>query len=54
MARAMRRTGLEMAMELVAWAWSRPLAARLRGGMVAAAGAAMIAAFASWNSADPA
>ncbi|MDP1739435.1 MAG: DNA translocase FtsK 4TM domain-containing protein [Caulobacter sp.] len=53
MARAMRRTGLEMAMELIAWAWSRPLSARLRGGMVAAAGAAMIAAFASWNSADP-
>jgi S-DNA-T family DNA segregation ATPase FtsK/SpoIIIE len=53
MARAMRRSGLEMAMELVAWAWSRPLSARLRGGLVAAFGAALVAAFASWNSADP-
>ena len=53
MARAMRRSGLEMAVELAWWAWSRPLSARLRGGMVAACGAALIAAFASWNSADP-
>ncbi|MDO9222099.1 MAG: DNA translocase FtsK 4TM domain-containing protein, partial [Caulobacter sp.] len=53
MARAMRRSGLEMAMELVLWAWSRPTTIRLRGGMVAAFGAALIAAFASWNSADP-
>ena len=49
----MRRSGLEMAVELAYWAWSRPLSARLRGGIVAAFGAAMIAAFASWNSADP-
>ncbi|MDO8295239.1 MAG: DNA translocase FtsK 4TM domain-containing protein [Caulobacter sp.] len=53
MARAMRRSGLEMALELGHWAWSRPLAVRLRGGIVAAFGAALIAAFASWNSADP-
>ncbi|MBI5941569.1 MAG: DNA translocase FtsK 4TM domain-containing protein [Caulobacterales bacterium] len=53
MARAMRRSGLEMALELVHWALSLPLSARLRGGVVAAFGAAMIAAFASWNSADP-
>ena len=53
MARAMRRSGLEMAMELAHWAWVRPLSTRLRGGVVAAFGAALIAAFASWNSADP-
>jgi S-DNA-T family DNA segregation ATPase FtsK/SpoIIIE len=53
MARAMRRSGLEMAMELVLWAWSRPTSVRLRGGLTAAFGAALIAAFASWNSADP-
>ncbi len=53
MARAMRRSGLEMAMELIAWAWARPLTTRLRGGVIAAFGAALIAAFASWNSADP-
>ncbi len=40
-------------MELVAWAWARPLTTRLRGGFIAAFGAALIAAFASWNSADP-
>jgi S-DNA-T family DNA segregation ATPase FtsK/SpoIIIE len=42
-----------MAMELAAWAWTQPFSARLRGGMVAAAGVALIAAFATWNSADP-
>ena len=46
MARAMRRSGLEMAMELVLWAWSRPTSVRLRGGLIAAFGAALIAAFA--------
>ena len=53
MARAARRTGLDMAMELAAWAWTQPFSARLRGGVVAAAGVALIAAFATWNSADP-
>ncbi|ATQ41021.1 FtsK/SpoIIIE family DNA translocase [Caulobacter mirabilis] len=53
MARAARRTGLEMAAELLAWGWSTPFTARLRGGLIAAAGAALIAAFATWNSADP-
>lgn len=53
MARVARRTGLDMAMELAAWAWTQPFSARLRGGMVAAAGVALIAAFATWNSADP-
>ncbi|MDP2245161.1 DNA translocase FtsK 4TM domain-containing protein [Pseudomonas sp.] len=42
-----------MAMELAAWAWTQPFSARLRGGVVAAAGLALIAAFATWNSADP-
>ncbi|MDP1630145.1 MAG: DNA translocase FtsK 4TM domain-containing protein [Caulobacter sp.] len=53
MARAMRRSRLEMTLELVAWTWARPLIARLRGGILAAMGVALIAAFASWNSADP-
>jgi S-DNA-T family DNA segregation ATPase FtsK/SpoIIIE len=53
MARAARRTGLDMAIELAAWAWTQPFSARLRGGVVAAAGVALIAAFATWNSADP-
>ncbi len=53
MARVARRTGLDMAMELAAWAWSQPFSARLRGGLVAASGVALIAAFATWNSADP-
>ncbi|MFZ5670644.1 MAG: DNA translocase FtsK 4TM domain-containing protein, partial [Pseudomonadota bacterium] len=53
MARAIRRTGLDLTAELIRWAWSRPLAVRLRGGTVAAFGAAMVAAFASWNASDP-
>jgi len=53
MARAARRTGLDMATELAVWAWTQPFSARLRGGVVAAAGVALIAAFATWNSADP-
>ena len=53
MARVARRTGLDMAMGLAAWAWTQPFSARLRGGVVAAAGLALIAAFATWSSADP-
>jgi len=53
MARAARRTGLDVALELAGWSWSRPGAARLRGGVTAAAGALLIAAFASWTPADP-
>jgi len=53
MARAARRTGLEMAAELLVWGWTTPFSARLRGGLIAVAGVALIAAFATWNSADP-
>jgi len=42
-----------MAAELLVWGWTTPFSARLRGGLIAVAGVALIAAFATWNSADP-
>jgi S-DNA-T family DNA segregation ATPase FtsK/SpoIIIE len=53
MTRAARKTGAAWAAEVVGLAWAHPTAARLRGGIVAAAGAALAAAFATYNPADP-
>ncbi len=53
MARAARRSGPAMVMELVRYGWTRPASARFRGGMLAAAGLAMVLAFATYNAADP-
>ncbi|MDE2489029.1 MAG: DNA translocase FtsK 4TM domain-containing protein, partial [Alphaproteobacteria bacterium] len=53
MARAARKTGTAWAMEVASLTWSHPTTARLRGGMTAAAGAALAAAFATYNPADP-
>ena len=53
MARAARKTGVELGMHIAGLAWSHPATARLRGGMVAAAGIALIIALATYNAADP-
>ncbi|MBB3892687.1 S-DNA-T family DNA segregation ATPase FtsK/SpoIIIE [Phenylobacterium haematophilum] len=53
MARAARKTGVELGIHIAGLAWSHPATARLRGGIVAAAGLALIIALATYNAADP-
>jgi S-DNA-T family DNA segregation ATPase FtsK/SpoIIIE len=53
MARAARKTGMALAVQIAELAWAHPATARLRGGFVAATGMALAIAFASYNAADP-
>jgi len=53
MARAARKTGLELVWHIAGLAWAHPSAARLRGGATAALGVALAVAFATYNAADP-
>ena len=53
MARVARKTGMALVGHIAVLAWSHPGAARLRGGITAAAGAALAVAFASYNPSDP-
>ena len=53
MARAARRSTGEMAWEAVRIGWSMPAAARFRGGLITAAGIALVLAIATYNAADP-
>ncbi len=53
MARAVRKTGIELGLYIAGLIWSHPLAARTRGGMVAVTGLALAIAFATYNAADP-
>jgi hypothetical protein len=53
MARAARKTGMALVWHIVGLAWTHPGTARLRGGIVAAIGAALAVAFATYNAADP-
>ncbi|HEY8615310.1 DNA translocase FtsK [Phenylobacterium sp.] len=53
MARAARKTGMELFWHIAGLAWSHPSTARLRGGFTAAAGVAAAVAFATYNAADP-
>ncbi len=53
MARAARKTGVELLAHIANLVWSHPTTARLRGGMVAATGAALAAAFATYDPTDP-
>jgi len=53
MARAARKTGGELALHIARLTWNHPATARLRGGLVAAFGAALAVAFATFSAADP-
>ncbi|HZZ66567.1 MAG TPA: DNA translocase FtsK 4TM domain-containing protein, partial [Phenylobacterium sp.] len=53
MARTARKTGMALVWHIADLAWSHPGAARLRGGVTAAAGAALAVAFATYHAADP-
>jgi S-DNA-T family DNA segregation ATPase FtsK/SpoIIIE len=53
MARAAPRSPTEMAWELVRYGWTRPVTARLRGGLLTLLGGALLLAFATYNAADP-
>ncbi|WP_312166300.1 DNA translocase FtsK 4TM domain-containing protein [Phenylobacterium sp.] len=53
MARAARKTGFELGLYIAGLAWTHPATARLRGGIVAAAGIALAIALATYNAADP-
>ncbi|MGH6966817.1 MAG: DNA translocase FtsK 4TM domain-containing protein, partial [Phenylobacterium sp.] len=53
MARAARKTGMALVWHIARLAWDHPGAARLRGGLVAAAGAALAVSLATYHAADP-
>lgn len=53
MARAARKTGLELVWHIAGLAWAHPSVARLRGGVTAAFGVALAVAFVTYNAADP-
>jgi DNA segregation ATPase FtsK/SpoIIIE, S-DNA-T family len=53
MARAARKSGLELGLYIARLAWTHPLTARLRGGVLAAAGVAAALSLATYNAADP-
>jgi DNA segregation ATPase FtsK/SpoIIIE, S-DNA-T family len=53
MARVARRSGLELFYQAVLANWARPVLARFRGGLTAACGMALVAAFASYHATDP-
>ena len=53
MARAARRSGLELLLEAFAYGWSQPWSARFRGGVVTVIGAGLLLALATYNATDP-
>ncbi len=53
MARVARKTGLALGLHIAGLAWTHPTTARLRGGVIAASGAAFAVALATYNAADP-
>src|ERR1700748_2165316 len=53
MARTARKTGMALVWHIAGLAWSHPGTARLRGGVMAASGAALAVAFVTYNAADP-
>jgi len=52
MARVARKTGVELALHIARLAWCHPATARLRGGIVAACGAALATTLITYNPDD--
>ncbi|HZZ34242.1 MAG TPA: DNA translocase FtsK 4TM domain-containing protein [Caulobacteraceae bacterium] len=53
MARAVKRSGAGLFWEIAHYSWTHDGVARFRGGLTAAAGAAVVLALATYNAADP-
>lgn len=53
MARAARRTSVELVWDAVRYGWAQPWTARFRGGVICVVGAGLLLAVATYNAADP-
>jgi S-DNA-T family DNA segregation ATPase FtsK/SpoIIIE len=53
MARVARRSGVELAVHTAYAGWTHPLAARVRGALIAGLGLCLVAAFATYHPTDP-
>ncbi len=53
MARAARRTAVELFWDAIRYGWAQPWSARFRGGLVTVIGAGLLLAVATYNAADP-
>ncbi|WP_309091795.1 DNA translocase FtsK 4TM domain-containing protein [Phenylobacterium sp.] len=53
MARAARKTGMELILHIAKLVWAHPNTARVRGGATAAVGVILAVAFATYHAADP-
>ncbi|MGR4862897.1 DNA translocase FtsK 4TM domain-containing protein [Caulobacter sp. LARHSG274] len=53
MARAARRSGVELVWDAVRYGWAQPWSARFRGGVICVVGAGLLLAVATYNAADP-
>jgi len=53
MARAARRTAVELFWDAIRYGWAQPWSARFRGGLVTVVGAGLLLAVATYNAADP-
>ncbi|MDB5455176.1 MAG: cell division protein FtsK [Caulobacter sp.] len=53
MARAARRSGVELLIEAVRYGWAQPWTARFRGGVITVIGGGLLLSVATYNAADP-
>jgi S-DNA-T family DNA segregation ATPase FtsK/SpoIIIE len=53
MARAARRSSVELVWDAVRYGWAQPWSARFRGGVICVVGAGLLLAVATYNAADP-
>uniref|UniRef100_B0T6C4 DNA translocase FtsK n=1 Tax=Caulobacter sp. (strain K31) TaxID=366602 RepID=B0T6C4_CAUSK len=53
MARAARRSSVELVWDAIRYGWAQPWSARFRGGVISVVGAGLLLAVATYNAADP-